>query len=163
MRATTLLGALATGVALLLAPAAQAAGRVEVSFKDPLNFTDIGRGPIDTERHVKLLTEHLQALGRRLPDDQVLKVEVLDVDLAGTVEPMFRHREDVRVLKGSTDWPVITLRYTLTAGGRTLGSGEETLKDMAYLFGLRGLRADEPLAYDRRLLTRWFEERILAP
>ncbi len=141
----------------LAALCASAAGRVDVSFDEPRKFSDAGRSAIDTERTTQTLAEHLQRLGKRLPDNQTLRVEVLDVDLAGRVIP--RPRADVRVLNGGADWPHIKLRYTLTADGRTLKSGEETLSDLNYL-GTPQRSADGNMPYETRMLTQWFEQRF---
>jgi len=157
MRVTPLVLALAAAAGFT---AAQAAGVVDVSFVNPQQFADAGRGSVEIEHNTKILAEHLQGLAKRLPDGQTLKVEVLDVDLAGEVKPFFRHRDDVRVLKGTADWPRITLRYTLAAGGRTLASGEERVADLNYMQDLHGYRSQQALAHERRMLDRWFDELI---
>ena len=153
--------AAALAAALLSAPLqAQAAGTVEVRFIEPRHFTDAGFGELATGRTTQALAEHLKRLGRALPDGQTLRIEVLDVDLAGNVKP--GRRGDIRVLRGGADWPRIKLRYTLTEGARTLRSGEETLSDLNYL-GTPPRGADSGLLpYEERLLSRWFGERFVA-
>lgn len=162
MRSVLSLSLVPIAVAALLAAApARAAGLVEVSFKPVPELQDAGRDRWDGERNVKALAEHFQALARRLPDGQTLKVEVTDLDLAGEVRPTRRGGE-VRVLTGRADWPSLTLRWTLSAGSRTLAQGDERITDMAYpLHPPRG-RGDQPLAYERRLIDQWFDERVLA-
>ncbi|MFO1330691.1 MAG: DUF3016 domain-containing protein [Rubrivivax sp.] len=145
----------------LAASLASAAGTVEVSFKPVADLTDPGRDRWDGERNVKALGEHFQALARRLPDGQALKVEVTDLDLAGRMKPT-RHGSEVRVLDGRADWPSLTLRWTLAAGGRTLATGDERVTDMAYLMHGPASHRDEPLGHERRLIERWFDERVLA-
>lgn len=145
----------------LAAPPAQAAGVVDVSFKPVHELADAGRDRFDGERNLKTLAEHFQALAQRLPDGQQLTVEVTDLDLAGEMKPT-RRGGDLRVMSGRADWPSVSLRWTLTEGGRTRASGDERLTDMAYLMHpLRGAQ-DRPLAYELRLLDRWFDERVLA-
>lgn len=142
-------------------PAAQAAGAVDVSFKPVHELADAGNGRFDGERNLKTLSEHLQLLASRLPDGQRLQVDVTDLDLAGAMKPT-RHGGEVRVLTGRADWPSVTLRWSLTAGGRTLAEGDERVTDMAYLMHpLRGAQ-DRPLAYELRLIDRWFDERVLS-
>lgn len=154
--------ALAALMGLGVATQSAAAGRVEVRFVEPEHYTDIGRAPVDRERHLGLLERHLQALGARLPDGQVLRLEVLDVDLAGEERWVGRH-PDLRVLRGRADWPRMQLRYTLIAGGQTLRSGDERLQDMAYLERGGSLGRGEALAYDLRMLDEWFAARVLGP
>ncbi len=48
---------------------------------------------------------------------QVLKIDVLDLDLAGTVRPARRGAGDIRIVRGGADAPHIRVRYALTAGG----------------------------------------------
>jgi hypothetical protein len=146
-------------VMALSSSAALAAGQVEVSFKPADQLADVGRGS-DRDRHVQALAAHFKSLGARLPDGQVLKVEVLDVDMAGELQP-FRRGEEIRVMKGAADWPTMDLRWSLDSGGRTLGSGRERLSDMSYLS--HPLRSGDTgaVAYEARMIDRWFEERVL--
>jgi len=154
----------ALGAAIVLAALAgnaQAAGVLTVSFVDAEHYSDVGFGSVERERTTTRLAAIFKDLGQRLPDGQTLKVEVLDVDLAGRVPLNAVH--DTRVLTGGADWPRIKLRYTLDAGGKAQ-TREETVSDMSYLqTPIYGSRADEPLAYERRMLERWFEERFLTP
>lgn len=145
-------------VTALAASGVLAAGQVEVSFRPADQLADVGRGS-DRDRHLKALADHFKSLGRRLPDGQVLKVEVLDVDMAGELQPL-RRGDEIRVMKGGADWPTMDLRWSLDSGGRTLRSGQDRLSDMAYLS--RTLRSGEsgPVAYEARLIDRWFDERV---
>lgn len=144
----------------LCAVAAHAAGTVEVSFKPVTELADAGSDRHDGERNVARLSDHLRTLAARLPDGQALKVEVTDLDLAGQMRPT-RRGGDIRVLNGRADWPSLTLRWSLAAGGRTLAEGNERIADMAYqLHPLRGAD-DRALGYELRLIDRWFEERVL--
>src|SRR5882724_13614831 len=102
---------------------AQAAGVVDVKFTQPANYIDAGRSPAEIDRTVSALDTHFKHYAAALPAGQTLHIEVLDVDLAGTV--ITRPVADVRLVQGRADLPHITLRYTLEADGRTLQSGEE--------------------------------------
>lgn len=151
---------LTLALALLAASTtALAAGQVEVRFKPTDELADVGRG-IDRERNVQTLAEHFKSLAARLPDGQTLKIEVQDVNLAGELKPT-RTGSDVRVLKGTADWPTIDLRWSLQAGDRTLKGADERLSDMSYLMhSLRGM-GDGPLPYEARMIDRWFKERVV--
>lgn len=143
-----------------LAPSAHAAGTVDVSFVKPETYADIGRNVVDRERHLEILARHLRTLGDKLPDGQTLKIEVLDIDLAGE-EKLTRHLSDVRVLRGRADWPRMALRYTLSAGGQTLKSGDEKLADMGYLMHSLHAGRGDALAYDLRMVDDWFGARFV--
>ncbi len=156
--------AAAAGLVVTLALAASGAARagaIEVHFVDPEHFTDIGFASFERERALSTLTQAFERLAGKLPDGQTLKLEVLDVDLAGNVWPRFGN--EYRILRGGIDWPRMTVRYTLSAEGRTLKTGQDKLADMNYLFNLRGVTAsDGNLPYEKRMLERWFAETFLA-
>lgn len=131
---------------------AQAAGRADVRFIEPERYADIGWSRSDREANLEELKRHFERLAAGLPDGQTLVVEVTDVDLAGETEPA--RSWGVRVLRGRTDIPKMTLRYTLRASAGPLKSGDAQLSDMDYFFGLpRG----DGLAYEKRMLDRWFQ------
>ena len=156
--AVALLSSLMSGLLAATVLPLHAAGTVEVSYVEPEKFSDIGFGTVDRERVLGEMTSLLKALGAKLPDGQTLKVEVLDVDLAGRLQP--RRGDEIRVLNGRADWPRIKLRWTLSAGDRTLKSGEDDLADMAYLQTFGGLDRSLSLPYEGRMLERWFAERV---
>ena len=73
--------------ALLISPLVQAAGSVEVQFVQADKFTDAGRGSFDTQHTLKVLGDHLKALGRQLPDGQTLQIDVTIEDPKAYTEP----------------------------------------------------------------------------
>lgn len=160
-RKTALLAAAVVGALVLaaFAPPAHAAGRAEVRYVEPERFSDIGRNPWDRERSLAALSAQFDRLAARLPDGQTLRIEVLDVDLAGEQSPLVWH--DARVMRGGADAPRATLRWTLLDGAATLRGGEDRLTDLGYLFAQprRAARADE-LPYESRMLERWFDDRV---
>ena len=74
--------------------------------------------PTDREHVLKELSEHFALLGKRLPPGQELRVEVLDLDMAGRIRPNFRGQQDIRVVRGGADWPRMLVRYQLYRTGR---------------------------------------------
>ena len=156
---TTLIAAalalLSAAALIALAQPVRAAGSAEVRFVEPQNFRDAGRSALERERALASLGAHLEQLAQRLPDGQRLRIEVLDVDLAGEQIP--RRGYDVRVLRGGADWPQLHLRWALVQGERTLKSGEERLADLGYMQGRPGLNGSEgDLPHEKRMLTTWF-------
>jgi len=145
------------GLALVVA-GAHAAGTVQVSYVQPERFADAGDAGSDREDNLKALTSHFEGLAKRyLGDGQKLSIEVLDVDLAGEMRPLVRRAgQDLRVLKGKTDWPRIKLRYTLESPSQAPRKAEQTVSDMDYLQRLAGHYASDPLRYERRMLDDWF-------
>ena len=167
MQRSAVLPSLALPLALFLglagAAGGAAAGAVTVSFVDAPRYADAGATPGEREATLAALARHLSALGRdRLPADQSLAIEILDVDLAGSVWPSAHAGRDLRVLRGGADAPRIALRYTLEVPGQPARSGRDSVADLDYLRGLANARADDPLRYEKRLLDRWFGS-LVAP
>jgi hypothetical protein len=137
------------------------AGPVEVSFVNADRYFDAGDKFRDEARNLRILEEHLKALGQsHLPSGQALKIEVLQVDLAGEMRPT-RRGTDMRIARGGADWPRITLRYTLQGeGGAVAQPREETVSDMTYQMRSAFGFSQEALHYEKRMLTEWFRERF---
>jgi hypothetical protein len=157
MRISVLALALAT-----LPAAAQAA--VEVAFISPETYVDAGSHPGErlARRNLGELARHLERLGAaRLPDGRSLRIEVLDIDLAGRFEPWRPTAYGVRILREAT-WPRITLRYVLEEDGRELARGEERLSDLDYLGRPAGRLRSDPLRYEKAMLDNWFRARFAA-
>jgi Protein of unknown function (DUF3016) len=145
-----------TAVAALLAVSAHAAGTVQISFVKPENFADIRDRAYSREQNLKALEQIITSAAQPyVADGQTLKIEVLDVDLAGEVRPGAR-AWDVRVMRGRADWPRITLRWRLD--GTTPRSGEAVVQDMAYLQHIPPAISDTALIYERRMLDEWFRK-----
>ncbi len=106
---------------------------------------------------------HLKQLGQRyLPSNQLLKIEVLDVDLAGQLRMSSRLGREVRILRGNADWPSIKLNYVLEADGRVLLDRQENIADMAYLQHAPRHYSNQPLPYEKQMLEDWFRQRFAA-
>lgn len=140
---------------LFMAAAAQS--EVNVAFIKPEKFQDVGIRQRDIDRTLHDLEQHLQQLGTKyLAGAQKMKVEILDVDLAGRYESFRLHRtDDVRVMKAA-DWPRIKLRYTLTDGDKVVRQGEEWVSDVNYLERINTYPESDPLRYEKRMLEDWF-------
>lgn len=152
---------IALGCVWMGAAAAQAA-TVEVRFIDPGNYADAGRDVRSREEVQAALSRYLQTLGAQLPGHQLLRIDVLDIDLAGELEPFHRAWPELRVMRGRTDWPRITLRYTLLEGGQVIVSAQERVSDMAYLMPSRlsSREGGDAYGYEKVMLARWFQARF---
>ena len=147
----------ATGAALVLG-AGHAVAAVTVTFTQPENYVDMPFASWDKDTVMKDLQGHFNKLGAQLPQGQDLKVEVLDIDLAGQIEPRSRGTHDLRILRGRADWPTIQLRYSIESQGKVVKSGEARVKDMNYLQNhINRYSANEPLRYEKRMLDDWFK------
>jgi hypothetical protein len=150
-----------TGLCLAAGPAL-AAGDVEVSFIAPASYTDGGNDLANAEENRDKIAAYLKQLGQQLRSGEVLKIDVLDIDIAGTLLPSRRATGQlVRVARGNADYPRIKVRYTLQSDGKTLQRGEETVADMNYLRHQPTERADDPLGHEKRMLAGWFKTRFV--
>jgi hypothetical protein len=145
--------------AVLLASSAAWAD-VSVSFVKPEEFADVPRNSIDRDRTLKDFSDYFATLNKKLPAGQDLKVEILDIDLAGRLWPR-RTGDDIRVMNGGADWPHIHLRYTLEQNGQVLRSGDEHISNMMYQQRINRYSDGDPLRYEKQMLDEWFDKNIV--
>jgi hypothetical protein len=122
-------------------------------------MSDVPRDFHDRENMQFLFREHLNMLSEKLPAGQVLKVDFLDIDLAGDEFPRVAVR-DIRVLKGQADWPRLHLRYSVERDGQVVASGEAKLSDPNYLMGANRYNRDL-YSHEKQMLDDWFRKDIL--
>jgi hypothetical protein len=148
------------GLCLLAAGGALAG--VTVNFTQPDKYADMPFEPWEREDVLKGLAEHFQRLGKQLPADQNLTIEVLDVDLAGRLRPGGHSAgRDIRVMRGTADWPHMRLRYTLEQGGQVIASGDADLSDMNYMNRVNRYSEGDALRYEKQMIDTWFNKTIL--
>jgi hypothetical protein len=149
----------AAAATLLLIASVSANATATVAFIAIDKMTDVPRDYHDRENMQFLFREHVQQLSEKLPAGQVLKVDFLDIDLAGDEFPRVSVR-DVRVLKGQADWPRIQLRYSIERDGAVVASGEAKLSDPNYLMGLNRYGRDL-YSHEKQMLDEWFRKDVL--
>jgi hypothetical protein len=154
--------AICTALFSLGAVALPASAAVTVTFTHPESYRDMPFSPIDREHILKDLGEYFVKLEKALPPGQDLAIEVLDLDLAGRVLPNFRAGQDLRVMRGGADWPHMKLRYTLSANGKVISSGQEQLSDMAYMDRINIYSSGDNLRYEKRMVDDWFKKKFVA-
>lgn len=141
--------------------AGAASAGVTVNYVESDKFADLPFAPWEREQVLRELTEHFTKLGEKLPQGQDLTIEVTDVDLAGREYPNVRGGRELRVLKGTADWPIINLRYSLTQGGQVLKGGDARLADMNYMQRINRFSDSDALRAEKRMIDEWFDETIL--
>jgi len=144
---------------LLLASAAASAD-VTVNFVKPENFPDMPFSPVDRDNVLKDISDYFVKLGRNLPEGTDLRIDVLDLDLAGRLEPSRRGDRDLRILRGTADWPRMTLHFTIESGGKVVNSGDATLQDMNYQSSGRLTSDSDPLRYEKKMIDDWFYKAV---
>ncbi|MGW8391953.1 DUF3016 domain-containing protein [Pseudoduganella sp. HUAS MS19] len=145
--------------ALLMLVSASAAATATVTFADIGKMTDVPHDYRKRDDMQFLFREHLNRLSEQLPPGQVLKVDFLDIDLAGDEFPRVAVH-DIRVLRGQADWPRMHLRYSVEQGGTVVASGESKLSNPGYLMGMN--RYDRDLyGHEKQMLDEWFRKEVL--
>jgi hypothetical protein len=145
--------------AVLLAASAGALAAATVTFVNIAEMTDVPHHPKDRETMEYAFREHLNHLSERLPAGQVLKVEFLDIDLAGDEFPRVAVR-DIRVIKSQTDRMSMHFRYSIEQDGQVLRSGERNLHDAAYTLGANYYDREQ-YGYEKQMLDDWFRKDVL--
>ena len=156
----TVIGKVALAGLLALGASAASAG-VTVNYVESDKFSDLPFATWERKEVLDDLAAYFTELGKSLPAGQELTVEVTDIDLAGREYPNTRGPRDLRILKGMADWPVMELRYTLSANGQVLSSGNAKLADMNYLQRGSRLHDSDRLRFEKRMIQEWFNETIL--
>lgn len=144
-----------------------AAGTASVAFIAPEKYTDASYAhPVanesDRAQVLRDLEQHLQRLATKgLAPTDTLRVEVLDIDLAGHFPPMGPGGgSEVRVVTDITG-PRIKLRYSLVRdGSATVSGGEDMLSDLNFMLPSNRYSSGDRLRYEKALLDRWFEKRF---
>ncbi len=150
---------LASSVALsLLALGAQAA-EVKVEWQDLNKFTDVRpSNDTKTDFQIRLVKEFdgiFASLGKRLPDNYTLIINIKDMDLAGDVRPFYRSSlHDIRVMR-EIYWPRMSFDYELKDPlGNSLVKASQELNDMAYLNRINFAHNSE-FKYEEQMLRDW--------
>lgn len=154
----SMLRKLTASTLLALAAGAASAGEVTVNYIEPDNFSDLPTGG-EREQTMRDLTAHFVKLGAKLPAGQSLRIDVQDIDMAGSEQPS-RGRTDMRVTSRG-EWPRINLHYALESNGQVLSSGPAELRDTSFLDRPNRYFDHDILRYEKRMVDIWFEKTIL--
>jgi len=148
-------------VAAALLCAWPALARVDVRYVQPERFSDSDMRSSGSRAGImSTFDRHFDKLGARyLKHNQTLRIDVLNIRLAGHTEPWQRQFSNVRILRDSTP-PRFRLRYTLTEGGRVLMQGEETITDTAYLMHSARIGSGR-YEHEKEMLRDWFRNRFV--
>jgi hypothetical protein len=140
--------------------AGAASAGVTVTYDHPEKFSDLPWNASDRQTVLQDLTAHFDKLAAMLAPGTDLKVEVLDVDLAGRVHYSPHRSTDIRVLNGGADWPHMHLRYTIERDGKVVASGEDQLNNMAYLERNNRYSTGDNLRYEKQMIDDWFKDKL---
>ncbi len=142
-------------------PAPATVGNVTVAFTDADKFTDVREdfGGFTSQYYLDQLMGHVQKeAATQLADGQKLSVTFTDIDLAGDFLPSRPGLNNVRIIK-EIYTPRMSLTFQLTgADGKVIKEGERKLIDMNFMMNISIIDRDQPLFYDKPLLTNWVKD-----
>ena len=146
-------------LSILLVPNAMAASS-EVTWTDYKKYRDIREGNEGRksfrERTFKNFEKHFSQLASTLPENQILKIEVTDVDLAGDTNAGGINR--TRIVK-EIYFPKMTFSYQLLGENDKIIKQENVkLKDMNFMSGNSLKYRNQALGYEKRMLDKWFKD-----
>lgn len=144
---------------LFIMAGATTAAEIEVEWIDPDKYTDIRPASESKkrfkERIFKSFEKHFTKLGKKLPEDRLLKLKVTNVDLAGDVR--FSPMQELRIVK-DLYIPRIKFSYELLDNDKVvIESGEADLKDGGFLLSSSRV-SNRTLKYETPMIDRWFKE-----
>ena len=155
------LAAMAAGTVLTAAESKSSA--VTVKFNESDKFTDAAshfNGGTD-KYYLDTLSEHLQKVAaRELAPGQKLEVTFTDIDLAGEFIPTNPSRSDVRIVKDIYIPRMVLSFRLLDADGKVIKEGERKLTDLNFMSNMGMFERNEPLFYDKALITDWVKKEL---
>jgi hypothetical protein len=136
------------------------AGSSEVTWGDYKKFRDIHSGNENRksfrERTFKQFEQHFTKLSAQLPEKQLLKINMTNVDLAGDTH--IGGINQTRIVK-ELYFPRLNFSYELLdEKGNTLKAETIELKDMNFMSGAQLKYRNKALGYEKKMIDAWFKE-----
>jgi len=151
---------LLTFVAMLFTVSTTFAATSEVKWTNPNDYRDIRSGEEHRkhfrERTFNVLEKHFVKLAEKLPEGQVLKIDVSNVDLAGDVN--FGGIKQFRIIK-EIYFPKINFSYQIVdMKDAEISAGQADLKDMNFMSNIGLKYRNKSLGYEMKMLDDWFKD-----
>lgn len=133
---------------------------VEIKFTDPDKYVDIRSGEKNDssfrENVFYNIEKQLKKLAKNLPEDQLLKLEVTDIDLAG--DTLIGGINRIRIVKQMYP-PRIKFNYQLVEKDKSIiAQGEENIRNTSFMTN-QGLRyKSDAFGFEKQLLENWFDK-----
>jgi len=132
----------------------------EVTWTDYKSYRDIHEGNEGRksfrERIFKDFEKHFAKMASNLPENQTLKIEVTDVDLAGDTHVAGINR--TRIVK-QVYFPRMNFSYQLLdESGKVIKTDEVVVKDMNFMSGSNLKYRNKSLGYEKKMLDEWFND-----
>ena len=150
----------ATILALIITQNQAFAASSEVTWTNPDKYRDIRPGNESRkhyrERIFKDFEKHFAKLADRLPEQQTLKLDVTNVDLAG--DTLAGGIDRLRIVKEIYS-PRMKFSYELVdTNGKVIKSEDVAIKDMSFMTGSNLKYRQKSLGYEKKMIDDWFFE-----
>ena len=141
-----------------------AAGESEVTWTNTDKYTDIRAGNENRARFKTRIfshfEEHFSKLSEKLPEGQVLKVNVTNVDLAGDVR--FDTMDRIRVVR-DIYIPRMKFTYEVVNADKSIAdSGDADLKAMGFMQQASTVGHHKAIYYEKKMLDKWFKNTFIS-
>jgi len=151
--------------AMLVASSQTIAAISEVNWLNSEKYQDIRAGEEHREHFkrkiFKAFEQHFSKLAEKLPEEQVLKISVINVDLAGDVNHGGINR--YRLIKGLY-FPKMKFSYQIVDSNNIeINAGVADLKDMNFLMHSNLKYRNTFLGYEFQMLDKWFHTSFVKP
>ena len=132
----------------------------EVTWTNPDKYRDIRPGNESRkhyrERIFKDFEKHFAKLAECLPEQQTLKLDVTNVDLAG--DTLAGGIDRLRIVKEIYS-PRMKFSYELVdTNGKVIKSEDVAIKDMSFMTGSNLKYRQKSLGYEKKMIDDWFFE-----
>jgi hypothetical protein len=140
------------------------AATVEMNWVKPETYDDMRSGEQNRkafrERTFKVLEKHFIKLAKSLPQNQTLKVDILNIDLAGEIN--FKNTRQIRILR-EPYFPRMNLSYQLIGDDNEIvKSGSEKLTSLNFMQSNNLRYSSESLGHEKKMLDKWFKREFVS-
>ena len=147
-------------LSFVLVTSSAMAASVDIKWTDPDKYRDIHQGNDGKKSFRKNLfhnfEKHFTKLASKLPEGQVLKIEVTDIDLAGST--LHGGISRIRVIKDNYP-PRMDFSYQLMDVNNNLILEDEVkLKNMSFMMGSNLKYRNSSLGYEKEMIDKWFSK-----
>ncbi len=112
------------------------------------------------EQIIKTLNKHFITLANRLPVYHTLKLNVLNIDLAGEIN--YYGSRQVRTFK-DLYFPRVSLSYQLLdESNQVIKSGTANIKNVNFMNSISQRYKNQFLGHEKAMIDKWFEEEFIS-
>lgn len=153
---------LISGVFSILLSVSSNAASLEIKWTNIEKFADVRAdytGVTEYREYIVFnIEKHFKKLASKLPENQTLRVEVQDIDLAGDIK-MFDARL-IRVVKQGQP-PRIAFNYQLIDVNKNIiKGGDENIRNASFMNTISSRLKNSAFGFEKSLLNKWYKKSL---